>query len=138
MLFGGKPILPPKGNLDHEQAARMIAELEEYFGEPVQPVSVYCSALLTWRRCLERSDRSERHEHLAQAAQTVRLAISKSNLLYRLIYRKQQLRSVQCPIHHGRWSGYVECSAGCNDGLDATGWLPEAELASLPIPRIAT
>jgi hypothetical protein len=121
--------------MDHEHATRMIAELEEYFGEPVQPVSEYCSALQTWKKCLDRLDGSERHRHLSQAAQAVRLAISKSNLLYRLIYQKQKLRSIPCPIHLGRWSGYVECSAGCNDGLDATGWLPEAELATLPLPR---
>lgn len=52
--------------------------------------------------------------------------VHKSCLLSRLIYAGEQLRTRKCPVHHGRWSGYLlePCPARCNFGLNVTGWLP--------------
>jgi hypothetical protein len=61
----------------------------------------------------------------------IELAISKSNLLWRLIYEGQPLREVKCPVHNGRWSGCVWEPARwceCMDGSDITGWLPDHRL----------
>jgi hypothetical protein len=66
------------------------------------------------------------------------LRIRKSNLLYRLLYRREQLRTVACPAHKGHWAGYDSQFEGERDyavcecqylesghwALDVTGWLP--------------
>jgi hypothetical protein len=53
------------------------------------------------------------------------LNLQKSNLLWRLIYRGQPLRTEMCPLHQGQWSGcaWDPCPHGCSDGNNVTGWL---------------
>ena len=58
----------------------------------------------------------------------IRLAIRKSNLLHRLFYGGEEVRTKQCPIHKGKWSGCklpeeMECKGACADGSNVTGWL---------------
>ena len=58
----------------------------------------------------------------------IRRTISKSNLLARLFYGGEELRTEQCPIHKGKWSGCtlvkdMECEGVCADGFNVTGWL---------------
>lgn len=50
------------------------------------------------------------------------MAIYKSNLLSRLLYFNEEVRTVQCPLHMGVWSGChpEPCPHGCH----YTGWLP--------------
>lgn len=65
------------------------------------------------------------HGHPAQA---LRLAIDHSDLLCRLLYGGEALRTIRCPEHLGRWSG-VEMPAHwphtnrCPHGCGLTGWL---------------
>lgn len=98
---------------------------------PTMHVNQYCNALDTWLGALEaalaREPADEVLKDLVVAARRVKLAVTKSNLLYRLIYLGQRLRTRPCPEHKGHWSGYSEqpCPHGCSSGLDVTGWLPE-------------
>ena len=94
-------------------------------GDPIRPVSEYCKAFDTWARVISESDDKQLQE-IAENSFAIRLAISKSNLLYRLIYLGEDLRTEKCPIHKGTWSGYGNCQNDppCNSGLDITGWLP--------------
>lgn len=105
------------------------------------PVSRYCQAFETWAKALqEKRDRAKEGKdndyhteenpdplwRVADQVPYVAIAIYKSNLLSRLIYGSQRLRSTPCPKHKGHWSGYgwgKECE--CQDGNDITGWLPE-------------
>jgi hypothetical protein len=62
------------------------------------------------------------------------LDIGKSNLLARLLYGRQPLRTVPCPVHRGHWHGLgsllVEGPGGLVEvrseecGCHGTGWLP--------------
>jgi hypothetical protein len=65
--------------------------------------------------------------------------IRKSNLLNRLLYQGQKLRTRMCPVHQGRWSGcaWEALPCGCQNGAGAnvTGWLlDEPEPATIPVP----
>lgn len=57
---------------------------------------------------------------------TVELSIRKSNLLYRLIYCGEKLRTQKCPQHKGRWSGIEFGDNVCPHGCELTGWIPES------------
>ena len=131
------PQQPPE--LTPEQVAEMEAALAAHYNEPVRPVSQYCQAFRVWRAALreaiERGDFDERgelglrtkehYQEVIDGLAQAELAIYKSNLLARLIYGGQELRTEKCPVHQGHWSGWAwgdECE--CQDGPDITGWLP--------------
>lgn len=105
----------------------LLRDLTAHFGEPVRPVSKYCEALITWARVVqERVESTPQGEHSQWEAYASHLIyiikdIHKSNLLDRLIYGGENLRTEPCPKHKGRWSGILPCELGC----DSTGWLPE-------------
>lgn len=85
---------------------------------------VYCAAF--------ESHLSEREEDPGGDARRLRLLITKSCLLDRLIHCGEALRSVPCPEHKGRWSGLHSepCPYGCSIGCGCTtGWLPSLDTA---------
>lgn len=112
--------------------------LTQHYGEPVRPVSQYCNAFRAWGEAITEKvkelegDTSEYAQHererwqkVVDALAALQIPILKSNLLYRLIYLGEELRTEKCPEHRGRWSGYYwERPCECNSGLDVTGWLP--------------
>jgi hypothetical protein len=135
------------GSLSGEEVAAYEGALARHYGEPVRPVSRYCKAFETWARALD--ERKERVEALsdddprkqpetndaltkiADLSFLIALSIRKSNLLYRLIYEDQPLRTEMCPEHQGRWSGCVwDEYCECMDGYDVTGWLPNHRLST--------
>jgi len=65
-------------------------------------------------------------EHQLGQIHYVFTQIHKSNLLHRLLYQGQRLRSRPCPEHKGTWSGchWEALPCGCQDGANVTGWLP--------------
>lgn len=97
------------------EAQDLIRQLEEHYGEPVQPVSAYCHAFKTW---------ADTVAHLIPAVRGIEISVTKSNLLARLIYGKERLRTTPCPEHKGHWSGlFIECEC------QGTGWLPNKPLS---------
>lgn len=110
---------------DHE-ANEMLRRLSEHFHQPVMPVSRYCDALETWMRqvvALNRDPQTPEWSHghrYFTILSNIATDIRKSNLLWRLIYAGEPLRTEPCPKHQGRWSGILPCEHGC----DSTGWLP--------------
>lgn len=110
--------------------------LEERAGEPIRPVSEYCHALRQYadalRECADGGEpgpfgSTEICRDVADALQSLSFAAGKSNLLSRLIYQREDLRTRRCPTHKGRWSGiaYDENRCACEDrGGNLTGWLP--------------
>jgi hypothetical protein len=118
-----------------EQVQAMMEVLEQHFHQPVLPVERYCEALRAWANAVEEAvERDPTNEELKgknERIRAVRLDISKSNMLYRLLYLGEPVRTEMCPVHKGRWSGCVgpeqECPH-CMSGSDVTGWkVPSAE-----------
>jgi hypothetical protein len=111
--------------------------------EPSYQISQFCKAMDTWANAcmtplpddddLQRAWRKKFKAHW----QFLRLAIVKSNLLYRLLYAGEELRTEPCPKHKGHWSGCsldVLTSEGivlapsvcaCQHEENITGWLPK-------------
>jgi len=108
----------------------------------------FCNAMDTWAKAcmtdLPTDDpyKKEWRQKFRESWQFIRLAISKSCLLDRLIYGGETLRTEMCPVHQGTWCG---CSpnpqpAGCNcrHGICITGWQknpsdPDSENGSILI-----
>ena len=68
------------------------------------------------------------YEFLAKSVRDVFFQIGKSNLLARLIYGGEKLRTKMCPEHKGHWSGCVFREEDrCPHGCQHTGWIPEPE-----------
>ena len=117
-----------------EEAEALLVQLSAHYRQPVRPVGRYCAALRTWSSAL--TDRAARtldpdDKKFAETVGFVFLQIEKSNLLARLIYGGESLRTVPCPTHQGRWSGCVwgeACACQSNQngtvGCNVTGWLP--------------
>lgn len=139
--------------MNEKLAEEMLAVLSDYYNEPVMPVRAYCRALEAWAKVQvkneaaeiaekvkelrenptlaialggERGITSERNRGWRFHLDSVLLAIRKSNLLHRLIYLGEPLRTEMCPEHKGRWSGCQPepCPHGCSSGINVTGWLP--------------
>jgi hypothetical protein len=111
-----------------EQAESLLRDLTDYYGEPVLRMSSYCDAVRTWAKCMLQRSRDPKSDYMDRDGSSwtnyigqIELQISKSNLLARLLYGGEKLRTKRCPIHDGVWSGIGECEHGCQ----LTGWIPE-------------
>jgi hypothetical protein len=128
---------------DDVRLARSV--MERHYREPVQPVTRYCERLLQYAAALDVAIQRHPPEPnegphdptcgpfgSVETAVMVRDALRelghwapKSNVLGRLLYGDEPLRTRECPEHEGRWSGcHMEaCPHGCDDGSNWTGWL---------------
>lgn len=111
--------------MNRAQATRLLADLGRHFGEPVLPVSRYCAALRAWVKQIELLNEGE--PRLGHGARyhallgRILVDIRKSNLLWRMIYAGEPLRTQPCPEHKGKHHGGYGCAHGCGE----SGWLPE-------------
>jgi hypothetical protein len=104
-----------------DQAEEMLNQLTEYYQCPVMPVDRYCRCLETWAEVASKA--GEISSDFVMQLHTV----YKSNLLYRLIYLGEELRTTPCPVHKGVWSGWAlseKNNCACLSGVNITGWLP--------------
>lgn len=119
-----------------EEAEALMKQLSLYYGEPVRKVSEYCDAFRVWAKAIQAAFNQETDEQrkssfgrMVDDIRRTELHVSKSNLLARLIYGGEKLRSEPCPIHKGHWSGCVWGFEGrcphCMSGADVTGWKKE-------------
>ncbi len=113
-----------------EEAEALLKQLSDHYKQPVMPVQRYCDALRAWENVLwQNADTQE----IAKAASATFMAIVKSNMLSRLIYDGEKVRTRKCPIHDGHWSGcrwdepFCDCQMMENGeyGSNVTGWLPQ-------------
>lgn len=125
-----------QSNSDPVAAAHAL--LAKHYGDPVMPVGRYCNALDQYAKALREGRETERENFPASPLPpdataaiiehwgTISVFVRKSNLLYRLLYLGQPLRTRKCPEHDGHWSGChpEPCPHGCSVGMDVTGWLP--------------
>jgi hypothetical protein len=123
-----------RAKITPEQASEMMAQLATYYGEPVRRISEYCNGFRVWQKAIEAACLRETEEHAKKSLERMRddihrvsLHVTKSNLLARLLYDGEELRTEPCPIHKGRWSGCQwgdgECPH-CMSGSNVTGWIP--------------
>jgi hypothetical protein len=129
------------GSLTQEQVAYLTDMLSRHHGQPVRSASEYCAALRAWGTAItekiRRIDTGEEEDPhgtassfraIVEVIPHLTLGIGKSNLLWRLIYLNEKVRTTPCPIHKGSWSGWrspegPDCA--CASGLDITGWLAD-------------
>lgn len=128
----------PKTNNGCEQCEsdrEGLLYLESKAGAPLLTPDQYCEKLRTYIIVLEACAK-EGHggpispamiEQIGAAARLLDFAAAKSNLLFRLMYLKEDLRQIECPTHKGHWSGlaFGDDRCECEDAAgNLTGWLP--------------
>ena len=122
------------GNLTQKEVDEMLEKLKTHFDEPVLPMSKFCDAISNWFRCIIRNNTDP--ELVGKSADyrqgnayykylsNIEIDIRKSNLLARLLYDGEELRTEICPNHKGHWDGQAQLFYGCIYGCGGTGWLP--------------
>jgi hypothetical protein len=131
-----------KGRLTREEATESLGfvldlddktdtpHVEGSYG-PLLRLSDVCHTLRLWGAALKQA---LNNSDTVEAWQKVDLAINKSNLLSRLFFTKENLRTEPCPEHKGHWSGcFMEGPNGpcrCQHEGNVTGWLPRPGYSS--------
>lgn len=118
----------PKSKLTDTEAEELLAKLSRHYNEPVKPVSRYCKSFRTWALAVIERDEGLDEKGYSKYLPPILRDISKSNLLARLIYADEPLRTEKCPEHKGHWDGQAQCIWGCTYGCDGTGWLKTTEM----------
>ena len=116
-----------------EEAHELLRRLEQFYGQPVLPLSNFCDAMELWMDCIVKNNTEpalmqegiNHGQKYFEYLKFMRIDIRKSNLLGRLLYAKEPLRTRMCPIHKGHWNGQAMFFEKCNLLCDGTGWLRE-------------
>jgi len=64
------------------------------------------------------------------------LSIGKSNLLARILYSGEKVRTKMCPEHKGKWSGIEWGDNACPHKCQLTGWIQEEDDQGKPLPGV--
>ena len=124
-----------KESLNSAEAQQMLLRLEEFYKEPVLPLHNFCQAMQLWFECIVKNNSDpalRRHDgeqgyNYFKFLQQMRIDIRKSNLLGRILYGKEPLRTRMCPVHKGHYNGEAMFFTKCPHSCDGTGWLRERE-----------
>ena len=116
-----------------EEAREQLKRLEDFYGVPVLPLRSFCDGISIWMDCivknntdLELTKGGMQHGYKYYEALTqMRIDIMKSNLLGRLFYAKEPLRTRMCPVHKRHYCGEAMFFQKCPHLCDGTGWLRE-------------
>lgn len=91
------------------------------------PINRFCDAISTWFSCIIRmNDEMGDGERWCQGSSYfqelphIEIDIRKSNLLWRLLYEGERLRTVKCEVHKGHQTFNLDNRNEC--GCDGTGW----------------
>jgi hypothetical protein len=76
------------------------------------------------------------YQEAAHQVERTLLAVHKSNLLARLLYSGEKLRTKMCPIHKGKWSGVEWPGEACPHKCQLTGWIQEEEDQGKRLPGV--
>jgi len=132
---GRRAAMQQKQFANSREAREMLLRLEEFYNEPVLPLHHFCRAMELWFECiaknntdpaLRRHDREQGYDYF-KFLNHMRIDIRKSNLLGRLLYGKEPLRTRMCPVHKGHYNGEAMFFTACRHTCDGTGWLRERE-----------
>lgn len=116
-----------------EEAWEQLKRLEAFYGVPVLPLRAFCDSMSIWMDCIIKNNTdpvltkegTHHGERYYQTLNQMRIDIMKSNLLGRLFYAKEPLRTRMCPAHKGHYSGEAMFFQKCTQLCDGTGWLRE-------------
>src|SRR5260370_17317421 len=116
-----------------EEAHELQGRLEEFYGEAVLPLGNFCHAMELWMDCIVKNNTDptltqqgiNHGQKYFESLKFMRVDIRKSNLLGRLLYAKEPLRTRMCPLHKGHWNGQAMLLQKCHLLCDGTGWLRE-------------
>lgn len=105
--------------------AKLHKYAADYERATEQMQSKFCANLRAWRNAIDAATERKGEWTREQLAEIdlVFLWITKSDLLNRLVYKGEKVRTRMCPKHKGRWCGLPSEPPPCGCGL--TGWLPE-------------
>ena len=120
---------------NEKEAQEWLRRLERFYGQPVLPLNRFCDAIELWMDCIARNntdpalvDGDSRHgRKYFEFLRSIRIDIRKSNLLGRLLYAGEPLRTRMCPLHKGHYDGDAMFFHKCPHKCDGTGWLRERE-----------
>ena len=121
--------------LSIEEAQELLKRLERFYKEPVLALHNFCRAIELWMDCivknntdttLKQGEWGQGHKYFTFLNQ-MRIDIRKSNLLGRLLYAEEPLRTRMCPLHKGHYNGEAMFFQKCPHLCDGTGWLRERE-----------
>ena len=115
----------------------LIVKMESLdLGSQEVPIQDLCDKTITWFHQIEK-EKTEPGSAGQSSISGIGIDVMKSDLLGRLIYGQEILRTRPCPVHKGRWSGLAgEWNGGCDKGCDLTGWLPEGLDEQYGIPEM--
>jgi hypothetical protein len=116
-----------------EEAQAQLRRLEQFYGAPVLALDDFCEAISTWMDCIVKNNTDpalkrggmEHGKEYYEFLNRMRIDIMKSNLLGRLLYAKEPLRTRMCPLHKGHYNGQAMFFEKCPHLCDGTGWLRE-------------
>lgn len=119
--------------LSKEEGNELQRRLEQFYGQPVLPLNNFCHAIELWMDCIVKNNTDPalhrdgiKHGHIYfEFLNLIRIDIRKSNLLGRLLYAKEQIRTRICPIHKGHFNAEAMFFERCPLLCDGTGWLRE-------------
>ena len=112
-----------------EEAQELLSRLEQFYKEAVLPLESFCRAIELWMDCIVKNNTDmaliqggTRHGYrYFQFLNQMRIDIRKSNLLGRLLYAKEPLRTRLCPLHKGHYNGQAMFFEKCPHLCDGTG-----------------
>ena len=121
--------------LSTQEAQELLHRLEQFYKEPVLPLGKFCHAMRLWMDCIVKNNTDPTlmqgeagHGYgYFRSLDQMRIDIRKSNLLGRLLYAKEPLRTRVCPLHKGHYDGEAMFFKKCPHLCDGTGWLRERE-----------
>lgn len=121
--------------LSMQEARELLQHLEQFYKEPVLPLGKFCYAMERWMDCIVKNntdptlmqgEAGHGYRYFRSLSQ-MRIDIRKSNLLGRLLYAREPLRTRMCPLHKGHYDGETMFFKKCPHLCDGTGWLRERE-----------
>lgn len=124
-------------DLQEVTTEELVVELNRRTGDVYRPIRWVCDRLAIYCRALRDGGEDgpfgpDEAEALRQYGERIVFIASKSNLLGRLLYDGEPLRTEPCPVHKGRWSGCpfpgdAEHDCECMHYGNLTGWLPSED-----------
>ena len=131
--YSGEKAMTTDAIRSKEEAQEHLRRLEQFYGRPVLPLGDFCEAIGTWMDCIVKNNTDpalkrggmEHGNEYYEFLNRMRIDIMKSNLLGRLLYAKEPLRTRMCPLHKGHYSGQAMFFEKCPHLCDGTGWLRE-------------
>ena len=118
-----------------EEAREQLRRLEQFYGGPVLPLENFCNVMSIWMDCIVKNNTDPmlkeggagHGREYFERLKAMHIDIRKSNLLGRLLYGKEALRTRVCPVHKGHYSGEAMFFEKCPYLCDGTGWLRERD-----------